>query len=879
MRNEVIVILLLILISAAVLLYTRRTREGFAETVANKIQDRANPLAAPVNPRMNPSADYGIPEHTDSPNDVDATYLRELNLAALNIPLEQRNADSDISLSPNTVRLSPRLDNENSFLGVVKMCKEKMENLKPGENPFLDADFNKYCGVCMSDGNYITGETFSAFQSKKGVGVVVYEEDKKRALSKQDRYKYKYPRAIPSLDAAQCTGQSMNNDEDAPILAINSAMYDDMYRRKMCQENKQYDVNHTCGKCQVETSQPVWSYVKNARSNPTGPNNPIFLDLWGLGKVKVTVNVDGRETELKSEAGTPMGDVPLNLREKVRFNLMRLMGGVKPIENDIVNVTLKSVNGGVPYFGGFMRGNAPPQDTETKIELRKVLERSTTVGQTEEELVGEGEKLATFTPVPETLQEIKVSFTIPFTLIASEWDATKAQIGFYDCRNNAYITSTRSEKAFKFTDQCAADEEEGSLSNYCITSILAEQKCSSAGDWWKDPRNLAVRAGKETRAAVTAYINGIKSDPKRLMEYEKGCLGRDTSSKCDPYLNDPTRKDVSPECLSEVYNNQLVENPRLSGGAGVIYKEPFTNGGFLSGLRSMVGSFFGVHEHYADYELNYQSLDKNTPQFCRPEGKLNPATDKENRLKNIADAGGIDAVKKYLQDTYIRAVNSSLDINVPDDKGGRKTSWENCFGIDIATPRTVNVRNAPKAPAELLLAGGGNFNCTTTRPLGNPVYVAGATARVGSGKTWNADWTPNAPPMTDDVKCYWIGADPNYMTRVPGGKTNTFKFNFCNPYGFQIDEAYLVGAIDNVGSIKLNGEEKWKGEVAIRTPIKVTIRGMNSSTREVQQNTLEVTCTNHSGSPNPSGIWLAIYATIGGEKKYIVVTNENWVYT
>jgi hypothetical protein len=44
---------------------------------------------------------------------------------------------------------------------------------------------------------------------------------------------------------------------------------------------------------------------------------------------------------------------------------------------------------------------------------------------------------------------------------------------------------------------------------------------------------------------------------------------------------------------------------------------------------------------------------------------------------------GIEAVKTYLSDVFMKAV-SNLDVNIEDDKGGRKTSWKKCFGIKIA---------------------------------------------------------------------------------------------------------------------------------------------------------------------------------------------------
>jgi len=82
--------------------------------------------------------------------------------------------------------------------------------------------------------------------------------------------------------------------------------------------------------------------------------------------------------------------------------------------------------------------------------------------------------------------------------------------------------------------------------------------------------------------------------------------------------------------------------------------------------------------------------------FCRPGGSLNPQTSPNavTTLQGIAGGykgvSGIEAVKMYLSDVFMKAVGS-LDANVDDDKGGRKTSWQQCIGMKIADPYSTDV--------------------------------------------------------------------------------------------------------------------------------------------------------------------------------------------
>ncbi len=880
MRNEVIVIVLLVVV-VAILLYTQLgVKEGY-ETIMDKVQDRANPLAAPVHPLQNPNAEYGISESSGAD-------LRALNLSALNKALDKVTNTQDLTMSNRTVRLSPRIDNENSFLGMVKFCKETAENAArqtPPQNPFNNPTFRDHCGVCMGSGTMITGETFDRLSNNgRGAGVLVYKEDKNRAVDKQTRNNYKYPRAIPSLDGAQCAGASLSDDSQVPVLAINSKMYYDMLKRLECINNKKFKDDHTCGRCVNEGTENTWSYVKNPAGatvtdfengvsiDTSAKINPIFLDLYGVGKAKVTVA--GKDTLDANDK--VIGSVTLKLNEPTTWDLSRTSLGYAK-EGDKFYIELEAINNGRAYVGGILRGRAPPDSVEGVLQVANVYMKDTITGVKTtggDSIYTDVMEIKTFVPASNpgstnrTNVVLRMECFIPLTFISSTWDNARPQIAYYDCLNNAYVTSEESENAL-IDDDCVRDKKRGTgTSLSCLQKLLSEIGCSSAGSWWRNLSTLTADARSQDPDAIRAYLTRVVPTAPTDQNINRKCFGLDTSNPCDAYLDN--EQQPSPECLAQLYSNQITENRRLTSAQKNVYS---TDG-------------------FTDYPLNYRSLDKNTDQFCRPGAGLDPSTANGlARLQEVAGGygglKGVDAVKKYLTDTYNMAVNASLDINkdgrmllngTKSSNDGRKGAWMDCFGIAIAPPKVIT--REVQAPLELRRNTTQTFNIDCSTPNGYPVYVDPGTT-VGEHATWKGSWNVEAPPVSKNSSenCYWIWAEPRYPQAVRTGVRYTFRFNYCNTYGYDLNDAKLVGALDSIGRVKINGAQVWppgNGEagenIANPNPVNITLSGS-------QANLIEVECRNVGNTPNPAGIWLAIYRIENGVKKYLVMTNNKWSYT
>ena len=115
-----------------ILLYFANISEGFtSETIYDRGVDRVNPLAANENPLKN-KVSIGISQG-------DGVSERTMYQTALNIPTAlSGNALSFSQVSPNN-QVSPRIDNENSAIGLSKFCKDN----GVGERPFDTQNLKK----------------------------------------------------------------------------------------------------------------------------------------------------------------------------------------------------------------------------------------------------------------------------------------------------------------------------------------------------------------------------------------------------------------------------------------------------------------------------------------------------------------------------------------------------------------------------------------------------------------------------------------------------------------------------------------------------------------------------------------------------------------
>jgi len=822
--------------------------EGFAtETIEDQIQDRGNMLASQQHPLTNPAAAIGISQSSGA-------NLRKLAIRALNPDIQIPGPTGTFNMNLPYDKASPRIDNENSFLGLVKFCKKAVDTavanktlacvsqgVRPGETniPFTDPDFAKYCGVVIpsldKSVTLLTGEIY-----KGPVGVVVYKEDKDIAIENQKNNNYRYPRALPSLNSATYTGGfSPTDDSQPPVLAINSAMLNDILCRDQCKKNAEFEEDHSCGKCVYGGGTDIWSYVKQP---PYGDTNEVSLLLIGNQyspiNVKVVINGTGEEFTSKS----PVTDLQVTV-----VPLGKILEGST---FTITVSTTRTLTQSSPkaWIAGVLRGTNPDNSynyldlyniiTSDNINKGTPLNAGTKVLPDPERNVRGITYPITVLPEKD-VPVMELHGEIPFTFVSSNWDETAGtQIGYYDCTSNPYVTSA-GHFDYLSDDSCMKNpsNQDGSstkpYSSACIQQLVLAAGCSTAGDWWNSPTTMPGTAGNAKRAAISSWLTQHQATATTNVADAKGCYGIDIGTPCDDVLQDPS-KTPSKACLTYLYNN--------------------------AGQNTSIGDTYET-ENFADVP-NFRALNQQTDQYCRPDGKLNPANGNKT-LETVWTSGykdpitgnvlkGMEGVKKFLSVTYDSAVDNTRDINAQNnaDTGGRANSWDDCFGIPIAKVPTNKVTHS--------IIGTGTPPATfkeicTPYTAGQNVYELAEVRSATS--TWkNLSYENGAPPTGNGVM--WIWGNPNGKGLDAANVDYTFRTNFCNPNAS--GPLIVQGGFDDLAMIYVNGEKIWSNERSPDNgnsgPITAQFKGGADPINKVA-----IYCKNlGGGGGSAAGVWLVI---------------------
>jgi hypothetical protein len=497
------VLLLIGILAVVIFLWTITSKyvwEGFS-TVQEQVQDRGNPLASQQNPLNNPAAPIGISEEN-------ANIIRNVTQSALNIPTAVPSGTGSFTYTDPSIKNSPRIDTENSFLGLVQFCKER--GTQP--DPFGDPKFVQNCGMCLTSGSLITGESFN-----KPTGVVVYDKDKEKAVSVGKTNGYQFPHVIPSLNAGVCKGASTSEDA-LPVLAIDKQSYDTFQKRLECRHGG--IVGNSCGICQANKE---FSWI-----DPKGGFQPLTLLLGGEGVV--TVRIAGQQK------GTSMNLIMSPLQ---KIELGRVAEGahiqVEVVKGETVN--------GPSVFGRIESVN--PNGSTYRLNLQTIIEKDAITGSTPRRtslglMVGKpgGDKLV-------------LEGSIPLTFVDPD------QLAAYDCKAGPYMTQQASAELL-IDDPCLKPKGQapGSYSAECLRQKVLEGGCTSDGTYYKNPP-----AGNMTLANFLSWIREKATLADRDPAISMACRGVDITTPCDKFLNNTEIPDK--KCLVYLYSNASEKNKRV----------------------------------------------------------------------------------------------------------------------------------------------------------------------------------------------------------------------------------------------------------------------------------------------------------------------------
>jgi hypothetical protein len=604
-------------------------QENFDGTSAatTLINDRTNTLAASTNPRKNPAAPIGI-------STKDASAMRTMYASSF-----PRAAEG--------FAVAPLINDENSYLGLVKFCQENGS----GDRPFDNSKFAENCGVCTTEGTTILLDSNgNPTRFTTPTGVLVYKGDKVNAMSAMATNGYPFPNVVPSLETATCLGASASGDSK-PVLAINQKDLVAFKKRVACQAG--HAIGGECGLC---VSPNVYSYVPS-----NGGINPITIFLWGAGTVTLTLG-----GQVIQPLGAPKPDASgktppatLSATTPLTFQLGAAREGT-PLEIEVVKTS------DIYLYGALRSTNTT--GGEYILPLDKFIESDRASNTFPRYLspmtfsdIG-SRSLKKIVP-SNTLSRMQLVSSIPVTLLQSD------QLAAYDCPTSPIMMLQASAEVL-IDDPCLnpRGQSAGNYTDECLKDAVTKAGCSVEGDWYKNTTTAATAAANAGSRSVGEFIKWMQAQKTKTTTdviVAKGCLGTDISTPCDAYVTAAGASAVpSKQCMIYTYTN--------------------------SSAGSRIGSSYTGSPEYT-------SLEASTPQFCQSDGNLNPETESGLARLQKAAAGyggkkGLAAVRAFLSDVYAKATNATLDLNKTDGEGGRKDSWYDCIGLVIADPAVGVVR-------------------------------------------------------------------------------------------------------------------------------------------------------------------------------------------
>lgn len=632
--------------------------------------------------------------------------------------------------------VSPRIDNENSFLGMVKFCKEHAAaNIK---NPFDNAQFNENCGMCVTSGTIADGTEFDTHTGDPA-GVLVYQADKQQFWKEKSDNGYPYTRAIPSLESATCMGATKGNDSTAS-LALNADEYRIFYARTRCLRGT---YGNGCGMC-LGTKKMAWVDLSGAFKTST-------MALWGFGSAKVSV------------AGAPVGSTKtLSMTTAAEYDL----GIVN--EGDLIQIEINAPTTAtdVPYVYGAVYATNPDGSTY-RFSIDDFLEKDLETGLFPRTGLAKtfrvsGADLSCDQLKPKPKKKVlKVQGPFPLTFVDSD------QLAAMDCPSSPLTLSAESTGIFTTTDPCLNPARQGpdDYTDNCLRKTLSDGGCSTAGTWYGELDTMRDDYTAKTVAYIRSDFTTKNSNyvgqtptktkteylksPDAYKNYMMSCYGRDTTTPCDKFIGGGTPDQA---CMSYLYTNQSAQSDVIGPAyTGTPY------------MQNPAGTQMA---------------------FCQAAGSLNPANPSGlAALQAIAASyssyTGLEAVKAYLTDVFAKATGN-LTQNVPDAKGGRYDSWGKCIG----TP--IQVATVPSAPSISSTPSNGSISVSWTANSGgvpitnyniNGVDVGTQTSKVFSGLNNGTTYTYTV--TATNVMGTSAAGSINAVPNIPAG---TYMGNqCCNP--------------------------------------------------------------------------------------------------
>jgi len=619
--------------ATGLLRYFKKRQEGFDvpqvgtyPVTAAQGQQMYNPLSLAADPRLT------VPAVANMPADQQASYVGAVN-AALTPTATDTSVPGQVNMVPGTNTTPVYVPDSSSIIVKADFC----ENMAMSDNPFADAKFKEYCGVCLSSGTTNAGKAFTGPK-----GLYIDPAAKAAAIAIIADSPVPYTNTKPTLGTCQGATAGVGSTYS---FALTTNELQDFMNRVTCQHNKNLD-----GTCAVCLEDGSYTYVGDTKSTPLKT-----VMFWVAGTGTLNVTLAGKVIKFADSKTTlVLSSTPVSFKAKLS-------------EDSFLNFVVQ----------------AP--DEETSAELYGALEAPLTGGGvfqlpldkillTDDMLSGKprrGTDYPTLTTPSGTVNcinlmsgysksSMSLSGSLPFFF------AEKFPFSSIDCTKSVLQTKSSSASIYG-GDPCyrPAGQGPGTWSTACLQNRIVNSGCTSGGTLYNDPSSLQ----NLEMNAIVKQLDGLNQNQYSDADASLKCNGTNISTPCDAYLNFNVNytPNISAQCINYLYYNQGAGNQNI----GPTYTGP-------------IGTY---------YSLDAQG----NKIYCLPGAGYDPAKNpnivKKLQRESRSGAGtgriGIPYVQDFFNQAFQRATNTGLNANLPDAQGGRADSVGRCFANLAAIPVSV----------------------------------------------------------------------------------------------------------------------------------------------------------------------------------------------
>jgi len=619
--------------ATGLLRYFKKRQEGFDvpqvgtyPVTAAQGQQMYNPLSLAADPRLT------VPAVANMPVDQQTAYVGAVN-TALTPTATDTSVPGQVNIVPGTNTTPVYVADSSSIIVKADFC----ENMTMSDNPFADAKFKEYCGVCLSSGTTNAGKTFTGPK-----GLYIDPAAKAAAIAIIADSPVPYTNTKPTLGTCQGATAGVGSTYS---FALTTNELQDFMNRVTCQHNKNLD-----GTCAVCLEDGSYTYVGDTKSTPLKT-----VMFWVAGTGTLNVTLAGKVIKFADSKTTlVLSSTPVSFKAKLS-------------EDSFLNFVVQ----------------AP--DEETSAELYGALEAPLTGGGvfqlpldkillTDDMLSGKprrGTDYPTLTTPSGTVNcinlmsgysksSMSLSGSLPFFF------AEKFPFSSIDCTKSVLQTKSSSASIYG-GDPCyrPAGQGPGTWSTACLQNRIVNSGCTSGGTLYNDPSSLQ----NLEMNAIVKQLDGLNQNQYSDADASLKCNGTNISTPCDAYLNFNVNytPNISAQCINYLYYNQGAGNQNI----GPTYTGP-------------IGTY---------YSLDAQG----NKIYCLPGAGYDPAKNpnivKKLQRESRSGAGtgriGIPYVQDFFNQAFQRATNTGLNANLPDAQGGRADSVGRCFANLAAIPVSV----------------------------------------------------------------------------------------------------------------------------------------------------------------------------------------------